>query len=142
MCLLHHLLGTLTGGACFACMCVPRLGTFLSAKRGVSRAVAVAVAFVSLWMVAYRDTLPAMVHVGIFTPTCVALNVIGGVLFIAGTWRLLRDLPPLGDMGYGLLALVAMLFGLGGLTFAWVGRWDGGTVDCGCGTCCISQPRW
>lgn len=71
-----------------------------------------------------RETLPIMVHQGKFTTTAIAINFVGGVLFVAASVRFLMDFHYSERFVAYLFACLSILFGVAGINFYHSAPWD------------------
>ena len=119
-----HSMAVLVGGVFFAMV-------WLSddmARSGLGKALPWIVAFVigifGLLSLAFPGALPMMVKGGIFTPAAKAINIAGGLFFLAATvffilrYRAGRDLADI------LFAILSLLFGVSGILFELSTLWD------------------
>lgn len=72
----------------------------------------------------FPAALPPMVHLGEFTAVAITINVLAGMLFIAGTGRFMIDLYRSDSLEDLLFCLIGLFFGLSGLTFQYSMIWS------------------
>lgn len=77
-----------------------------------------------IWALAARQTLPAMVKDGSFTPLAIGVNLLSGALFILAAGRLLIDCRRFHQPAYCFFAGVSALFGLSALLFSHSALWN------------------
>lgn len=70
------------------------------------------------------ESLAAMIQEGKFTATAIALNFMGGVLFVAASVRFLVDFHYSGKFVAYFLACLAILFGMAGINFQYSAPWN------------------
>jgi signal transduction histidine kinase len=76
------------------------------------------------WTFLFPGTLPVMVRNGEFTAAAIAINLAGGILFMAGALRFVQDFNHSGKAEYYLFFLIGLFFGLAGLTFKYSTLWS------------------
>jgi PAS domain S-box-containing protein len=123
---LLHGAAALVGGFWFALTWIPESARYASWKKWLPWGVAAGAVTFAIWTLLFRKTLPAMTQDGEFTVAAKAINFAAGVLFIAGTGRLLLDFRRSGDTGTYLFTCLALLFGVVGLTFPFSTLWSDG----------------
>jgi PAS domain S-box-containing protein len=72
----------------------------------------------------FPGALPLMARQGEFSAGAVAINLVAGVLFLAGTVRFMVDLNRSEDSENLLFSLIGLFFGLTGLTFPYSMLWS------------------
>lgn len=117
---------SLAGGFGFALVWLPeRARAVFSGPRAVGSVAAGAVLLCVLMFL--FGSLPVMISQGEFTAAAVTLNVLAGVLFIAGAAYFVCDLYRSNEFEDLLFGLIGALFGLSGLTFqdskVWTEAW-------------------
>lgn len=70
------------------------------------------------------SSIPVMIRQGQFTPAAETINVLAGMLFIAGTWRFMLELYRSDSTEDFLFSLIGLFFGLSGLTFQYSMLWS------------------
>ncbi|MBI5543855.1 MAG: hypothetical protein HY901_08220, partial [Deltaproteobacteria bacterium] len=77
-----------------------------------------------IWTLVARQTLPAMMVSGEFTPLAKLLNGLSGALFLVAAVRILAEYWGSGDVESYWLGTVSIVFGLSGLLFGQSRLWD------------------
>jgi signal transduction histidine kinase len=123
---LLHSMATFAGGFWFALIWLKGFASDeeMNWRRGVLWIVVAASIVIGLMGLFAKGALPAMVHEGAFTTIAIALNFIGGVLFIVAAVRFLMDFHHSGKFSAYLLACLAVLFGMAGINFQYSAPWD------------------
>jgi len=119
-----HSISTLIGGFFFALIC-------LSGKDGKTRApttlpmlVAIGAIIMGVYMMANSDALPAAVVQGNFTPPVKAVNLMGGVFFLAAAVQFVIRYRITGGTDDFLFGTLCLLMAFSGLTFDFSHLWN------------------
>ena len=115
---------SLVGGFWFALVWLPEPRSYGTWRKWAPWIVVAASGLFGIFSLVFAESLPRMMHDGQFTGTAVALNVTGGVLFVAASVRLFLDFRRSNRMESCLLSIMAILLGLAGLVFAHSTLWD------------------
>ena len=86
--------------------------------------VAVGTVIFGAFFLAYPGSIPAMVREGSFTLSARAINIVGGLFFIAATLRLVSRYRAFGDFDDLLFANICLLLGVAGVLFEFSKLWD------------------
>lgn len=79
--------------------------------------IAAAAVLLGLWIVLFREIMPAMVQGGRFTDLAVRINLVSGFLFIIAALRFFLDFNRCGEWEDYIFMCMALLFGLSGIWF-------------------------
>jgi signal transduction histidine kinase len=119
-----HNIAVLTGGIGFALSWSSPCDKSFRCKRRAAIATLIFVAALGLFVLLFGAMLPRMVENGSFTLLASAMNIVGGLLFLAAAWRFVMLYHRLGSQELLGFAFVAVLLGLGGLTFSFSEIWS------------------
>jgi PAS domain S-box-containing protein len=117
-------MASLIGGFGFVFVWLPAANRYAARIKWLPWAVAAgSMAFGCLTFL-YAGTLPIMVSNEQFTLSAVAINLAGGIFFMAGACRLMLDFNHSGESEDYLFFLIGLFFGLAGLTFKYSALWS------------------
>jgi len=119
-----HSTAVLVGGFFFAMVWLPDHISQSRLVHALPTRIAVAAVIFGVFSVAFPNVLPAMVHQGMFTPTAKALNIFGGLFFLAAAVRFIIHYRANGNFDELLYASICLLFGAAGLVFDYSQLWD------------------
>ncbi len=117
-------LASLMGGFFFALVWFPVVKRLEPHPKWLPWVVMSASVILGSWILAFKETLPAMLYQGEFTIAAKAINFIAGVLFVAAAVRLMIDFHNSGKTEYCTFSCLALLFGISSLTFDYSRPWD------------------
>jgi signal transduction histidine kinase len=114
---------SLAGGLGFALVWLPAHRQAVFSRAWLVLTVTAGSTAVCGWAFLFPGGFPVMVQQGEFTAAAVIINLLAGLLFLAGTWRFTierhAELPE-----YLLFGLIGVFFGLSGLTFQYSSLWS------------------
>jgi len=116
----------MVGGLCIALVWLPERFTRTSLVKTLPKALAVAAGLFGTISLVFPETLPVVLVGGRFTLAAQMLNLIGGVLFLAGVIYFIRCFDRSRDTMYALCAVYCFLFSVAGLTFLFCELWSAG----------------
>ncbi|MBC8179065.1 MAG: PAS domain-containing protein [Desulfobacteraceae bacterium] len=114
----------LIGGVFFAMVWLPDRVDRSGRGMGAPWIVAVGAVIFGALSLAYPDAIPTMVKEGAFTSTAKAINIVGGLLFLAATIHLVLRYRAKGDFDDLLFANISLLLGVAGVIFDFSRLWD------------------
>lgn len=119
-----HSLGTLLGGAFFAKSCLIT-GTYSTRSR-FSLPLTVTIATMALGVLIFFSSglLPTALEKRVFAPNTLMVNTLGGLLFLASAHCLNSIYHTSQNKEDRLFVIIAILFGIAGLTFSYSKIWD------------------
>lgn len=120
---LLHSTAVLVGGFGFAFVWLSESYRYELSNKYLPHFVVAGSILFGIWTLLFRETLPAMVRNGEFTSTAAAINLLSGVLFLSGAGRLILDFRRSEKTEDYLFFIMALLFGLAGLTFKYSALW-------------------
>jgi len=120
---LLHSAAVLVGGFGFAFVWLPESYRYELSNKYLPYFVVAGSILFGIWTLLFRETLPVMVRNGEFTGAAVAINLLSGVLFLIGAWCLILDFQRSEKTEDYLFFIMALLFGLAGLTFKYSALW-------------------
>jgi len=119
-----HSLGTLLGGAFFAKSCLfPRIHVTRS-RFLLPLVVVFTTATLGLLIFSIPNLLPAALEKQVFTPSTQVVNILGGLLFLTSARRFNAFFHLSRNPEDGLFAILALIFGIAGLTFSYSEIWN------------------
>ena len=121
-----HSTATFAGGLFFALAWLPDPLLSPSAARILPASTAVAAGLLGAISIVLPEIFPAMLSEGRFTPVARAINVVGGIFFLAAAARLFSGSRSNNDRGMDMFAILALLFGAAGLLFDFSQAWETG----------------
>jgi PAS domain S-box-containing protein len=116
---------SLAGGLGFALVRLPERYKPLLSRRWLVWAVIAGSLSVCAVVFLFPGMVPAMTRGARFTSLAVFLNLLAGLLFIAGALRVAAIMGASSDIEYPLLSLAGLFFGLSGLAFKYSMLWSG-----------------
>ena len=119
-----YLSANLIGGSGFALSWLKPSGLATRLKRYLFWGVITASIFFSIYVLLFRETLPAMTQNGEFTPIAITLSMIAGALFIIGAVRLLVEFHKFHNTQSYIFSLIGLAMGTSLIVFKYSGTWD------------------
>ena len=119
-----HSLAVLFGGGFFALVWLPQSAARAMSRKWAVWCVALAALFVGVMSMAFTNWVPGMVAAGKFTPVARAINITGGIFFLAATVYLVRLFYRGKRFDELLFASISLLLGISGILFELSQLWD------------------
>ncbi len=116
--------GSLAGGLGFGMVWLPARYKALFDRTWLLWSVITVSLIVCVVAFLFPAALPAMLHGTRFTISAVTLNLLAGLLFVAGAARIMIALHHSNALEDQLFSLIGMFFGLSGLTFQYAMLWS------------------
>jgi hypothetical protein len=117
-----HSIATFIGGILFAAILIPYKNTILRSEFPL--AVLMGSIILGIMSFSFPEHIPKMVVQGEFTILARALNILGGIGFIAASFYFYKKYTKNNKVNYYLLAAHCLLFGAAGILFEMSSLWD------------------
>jgi len=114
----------LTGGVLFAMVWLPDQADRSERSVAAPWIVAIGAVIFGAFFLAYPGAIPVMVKEGAFTFSAKAINVVGGLFFLAATLRFVLHYRAKGSFDDLLFANICLLLGVAGILFEFSRLWD------------------
>ncbi len=119
-----HSIATLLGGVLFAFVWLPDTVASGPFAHVFARAMLPAVTLLGLASVAFPAALPTMLDGNGFSPFAKAINILGGIGFLATAWRFFSRSAAEGSAENAVFANHCLIFGIAALLFGQSELWD------------------
>jgi len=119
-----HSISTLIGGFFFALICLTGKDSQIRAPATSPTLVAIGAVILGFYMVANSDVLPAVMIQGNFSPAVKAVNLAGGVFFLAAAMRFVTRYRITGSTDDFLFGTICLLMAFSGLLFSFSQLWN------------------
>jgi PAS domain S-box-containing protein len=119
-----HSLAVLVGGFFFALVWLPDRLARSRAAEGLPWSVALATSAIGVFSLASPAAIPTMVAQGSFTPAARAINILGGLFFLAAAVNLALRYRATQVLDELLFTSLCLLFGVAGVLFEASTMWD------------------
>ncbi len=117
-------IASLAGGLGFSLTWLPARQQGASNRKPVVWTIAAGALTLCILAYLFPMLTPLMVRQGAFTGSAVAINILGGMLFLSGTYRFMLRLRRSDDPEDLLFSLIGVFYGLSGLTFQYSMLWS------------------